>query len=248
MSKFVVNDYGNKKEILKFPDHYVAVAVTVDDKGVVAENGKKIVPAGTIVGGKNNPVLENLDELVVEKNTVPQYASLVTNFLDNSDDPVDDANLLFKAKEIGVDGNGISIALVDPGEATQTLAVSVSGSDISISLATGADSAITTTATLLKAAIEADDTAKNLVSVEFAEPFAGEAGTGAGVVQAIAKTALAGGVDGTGANAEGVLLNDVDVTYGPAPGAMVIHGFIDLNKIPEEPDEEVNLPQITFLK
>jgi len=53
MSKFVVNDYGNKKEILKFPDHYVAVAVTVDDKGVVAENGKKIVPAGTIVGGKN---------------------------------------------------------------------------------------------------------------------------------------------------------------------------------------------------
>lgn len=52
MSKFTVTTYGNKKEILKFPDHYVSVAVTVDSAGVAANsNGKKIVPAGTILGG-----------------------------------------------------------------------------------------------------------------------------------------------------------------------------------------------------
>lgn len=52
MSKFVETTYTNKKEILKFPDHYVNVAVTVSDTGVAANaEGKKIVPAGTILGG-----------------------------------------------------------------------------------------------------------------------------------------------------------------------------------------------------
>lgn len=67
MSKFVTNTYGGTKELLKFPDHYVALAVTVDDDGVAAVDGKKIVPAGTIVGGKTGAVLGNLNQKVVEK-------------------------------------------------------------------------------------------------------------------------------------------------------------------------------------
>lgn len=45
--------YGNpQKTITKFPDHYVNLAVTVSDAGVAANSdGKKIVPAGTIIGG-----------------------------------------------------------------------------------------------------------------------------------------------------------------------------------------------------
>ena len=35
--------------------------------------------------------------------------------------------------------------------------------------------------------------------------------------------------------AEGILLNDVDVTYGNEAGAMLLHGFIDLKKLPEPP-------------
>ncbi|OPA76629.1 hypothetical protein BVG16_15720 [Paenibacillus selenitireducens] len=123
MSKYVETKYSNKKEILKFPDHYVAVAVTVDDAGVTANaHGKKIVPAGTILGGG---VL------------------------------IDSSKLAKKAKTTA---------------------------DIS--------------------------------------------------------------------DADGVLLNDTDVTYGPAPGAMVIHGFIDMGKIPNAPDaaETGTLKQITFLK
>lgn len=119
MSKFVETVYTNSKEILKFSDHYINVAVTVDDTGVtVNDDGKKIVPAGTIVGG---------------------------GFL-------------------------------------------------------------------------GDNTKKAL------------------------KT--------NGAGAEGVLFYDVDVTYGPAAGAVIIHGFIDLNKLPEAPAAEAvtALKQITFLK
>ncbi|MGG1597621.1 hypothetical protein [Paenibacillus naphthalenovorans] len=52
MSKFVQTDYGNAKQILKFSDHYVNLGITVDDIGVTPNaDGKKIVPAGTIMGG-----------------------------------------------------------------------------------------------------------------------------------------------------------------------------------------------------
>lgn len=123
MSKFIENKYGNTKNIVKFPDHYVNVAVTVSDVGVtVDENGKKVVPAGTILGGG---VLENPTALAVKATTE-------------------------------------------------------------------------------------DDVS----------------------------------------NAEGVLFHDVDVTHGSAPGAMLIHGFVNLNKLPTEPtdEEKAALKQITFLR
>jgi hypothetical protein len=119
--KFEQTNYGNKKEILKFPDHYVAVPVTFDDAGVVANaDGKKIIPAGSIVGGG---VLAN-------PNTV-------------------------------------------------------------------------------KATIQND------------------------------------------ADAEGIAFNDVDVTYGPRGGAMLVHAFIDLAKLPEPPTAEAITAlsgRILFLK
>lgn len=52
MSKFVTTTYGNKKEILKIPDTYVALPGIIDISEVeFNEEGKKIIPAGTPVGG-----------------------------------------------------------------------------------------------------------------------------------------------------------------------------------------------------
>ena len=85
--KFVETTYTNKKEILKFPDHYVAIAVTVDDEGIEAnEEGKKIIPAGTIVGGKTKAVIANLDEPVVKKNTQGTDADAAEGVLFNDVD------------------------------------------------------------------------------------------------------------------------------------------------------------------
>lgn len=124
MSKFVTTTYGNKKEILKFPDHYVALGVMVDDAGITANaDGKKIVAAGTIVGGG---VLTDNTKKVSVKNTQGGAA----------------------------------------------------------------------------------------------------------------------GSEGSAVDAEGVLLNDVDVTYGPASGAMIVHGFIALDKLSTAPADEA----ITALK
>lgn len=122
MSKFVETKYTNTKEILKFPDHYVNLAITVSDAAISANaEGKKIVPAGTIIGGD----------------------------------------------------------------------------------------------------ILTDDTALGVKAT----------------------------TDVT-SNAVGVLFNDVDVTHGPAPAALLIHGFVDLDKIPTAPtaEEKAALNQITFLK
>lgn len=68
MSKFLETEFVSTKEVLKFSDHYVALAVMVDDAGIQAnDDGKKIVPKGTIVGGKTKAVLDNLGEPVVDK-------------------------------------------------------------------------------------------------------------------------------------------------------------------------------------
>ena len=100
-------------------------------------------------------------------------------------------------------------------------------------LATGAEGAITSTAAQVIAAVNAQLTAKTLVSA------ANEGvSTGVGVVVAVAATPLAGGTTGSALSAEGVLLNDVDVTNGAAPATMVIQGYLAKGKLPEVPTAE----------
>lgn len=133
MSKFTETQYTNKKEILKFSNHHVQLAITVSDSGITADSdGKKIVPAGTIVGGSGGFILSDDTKLAVVKNT--------------------------------------------QGGAT--------------------------------------------------------------------------GTAGAGVDAEGILLDDVDVTYGPKEGAMVIHGFVKLSALPTAPcaDAIKALNMIKFIK
>ncbi len=361
MSKFVETEYGSTQEILKFPDHYVALAVMVSDDGVVAnDNGKKIVSKGTIVGGASNPVLENLDEAVVDK-FVAAIAAVAASLA--TGDSEDDNDLYYTAKEAGADGNDITIEYVDPRSPTvaaavavavsaitvtlanstavlastttgvegdnngltwtsklpgvdgndivvvlqdpagneQELAITVTGKTIMASLATDGAGAITTTGVQLKAAIEADEDANALVTVEHTGASTGAAAvvdevadldggddgavestaadivaalegdddamalvdveaseTDTGVVEAMAATNLAGGVDAAAASvtgAEGVLMNDVDVTYGAKEGALIIHGFVAIDKLPYDDDNadaaaaaESVLDMIHFIK
>ena len=68
MSFYAETTYSNTRQIL-LCDHKVAINVLVDDEVVANPDGKKIVPAGTIVGGKTQPVLTNRGEPVEKKNT-----------------------------------------------------------------------------------------------------------------------------------------------------------------------------------
>ncbi len=238
--KFTQTDYSGIAEILKFPDHYVALAVMVDDSGVSAnDDGKKIVPKGTVVGGLAASVLADDTQTVSKKNTASVAASLTTELTGENND------ITFTANEAGTGGNAIKVELLDPSGNSQALSVSVSGDTIVVSLATSGEGAITSTAAEVIAAINAHLVAKELVTAENAAE-----NTGVGVVTALAATALSGGTAGSALGAEGVLMNDVDVTYGDAPGAMIIHGYIAIDKLPEEPVAEAvaALKQIVFIK
>ena len=75
-----------------------------------------------------------------------------------------------------------SLKLTDPGGNDQTLSVSVAGNDIDVSLATGPAGAITSTSTLVVAAINAKAEAASLVTA------AVDGADGSGIVTAMAKT------------------------------------------------------------
>ena len=92
------------------------------------------------------------------------------------------------ADAAGKAGNRISVALVDPGANSSTLAVAVDDQAISISLATSVAGAITTTTTQLITALNADATASVLVTGAIT-------GTGGGVVAVAPATALVGGLE-----------------------------------------------------
>ena len=243
MSKFLETEFVSTKEVLKFPDHYVALAVMVDDADIQAnDDGKKIVPKGTVVGGKNGSVLANLDEPVVEKHADPAVKAGLTTGEDNEVNN----EIVWEAVTAGHIGNLITITLVDPGKANESLAVSVTGFDITVSLATGVDKKITSTPATIVAAVNGDDSAKLLVLA---------AGTGTDPVEAVGKTHLSGGADPQTTGAEGVLLNDVDVTYGDKEGAMLIHGFVAIDKMPYGDNNAavaaaagLVLPMIKFIK
>jgi len=100
----------------------------------------------------------------------------------------DNNDLKFTAKLKGHFGNTIKVAYVDPDAANAQLAVTVSGTTITVSLATAANKAITSTAANVKAAIEAVPAAAALVTVANVASNSGE-----GVVAAMAATALANG-------------------------------------------------------
>lgn len=223
--------YTNHKEILKF-NEFIAIVVTVGDTGVSANaDGKKIVKAGTVIGGSSKKVLENPGEIVVDKVT-PAIKATKTIGTTTS-------GIVYTAKAAGADGNNISIKLVDPGT-TGDLGVVVTGSDIVVNLKYA--SALASTALEVVTAINANKDASALIT---AAPLT----TGEGVAAAATKTSLAGGADIAVANyAEGVLLYDVDVTNGPREGSMVIWGFIDLAKVdPVDSTVMAALPKITYL-
>lgn len=98
-------------------------------------------------------------------------------------------DLVYTAKERGVQGNSIQIRYVDPAGNNQPLTVGfVSPNIVSVSLATGPAGAITSTAAQILAAVNANVVVNKLVTVTNAT-----GNNGTGVVTALAATNLAGG-------------------------------------------------------
>jgi hypothetical protein len=102
--------------------------------------------------------------------------------------------ITYTAVAAGVSGNAIAIKLVDPG-ASSSLSISTVDDSIIITLA-NSGSAVTTTATALVAAINADVNASLLVVAS---------GSGASALSALATTLLAGGLNAVVASGAGAV-------------------------------------------
>jgi len=135
-----------------------------------------------------------LGSLLMENAGAPNNAARATL----SRNPAGDDNALtFTAVPYGVEGNLISVEYVDPGAASQSLAVSVQRYAITISLATNSGSSITSTAAQVRTAVLASVEAAALVSVAINTGDTGSADDGSGVVTALSKAFMTGGA-GTG--------------------------------------------------
>lgn len=118
----------------------------------------------------------------IDPETTGTIASLETDLTGANND------LRFESIGKGIDKNQISIEYVDPSGNDEVLSVTVNGYAIIVSLATGGAGAITSTANLILAAINASPEASSLVTVSLKD-----GNTGAGVVTAMAQTNLSGG-------------------------------------------------------
>ncbi|MEK5178255.1 hypothetical protein [Paenibacillus odorifer] len=95
MSKFTTTTYGNRKQIHKFPDHYVNLAVTVDNTGITANaEGKKIVPAGTILGNGILTDQTKLAKKAVTTTGVSNAEGVLFNDVDVTDGPAPGAMMI----------------------------------------------------------------------------------------------------------------------------------------------------------
>lgn len=114
-----------------------------------------------------------------------ENAILTTNLTGANND------LVFTSKVKNESANAISIKYTDPYASNRSLSVSVTGNAINVTLATNASGAITSTATHIKAAIEANSSASALITVAHAT-----GNDGSGVVTSMAQTNLSGGTVG----------------------------------------------------
>lgn len=99
-----------------------------------------------------------------------------------------ESGVTYTAATAGTTGNAIRVRYVDPGSASAPLAVTVSGTDITVTLATDAQGAITSTAAEVATAVNDDASASALVT-------AAEDGAGSGAVAASGFAHLTGGED-----------------------------------------------------
>lgn len=98
--------------------------------------------------------------------------------------------ITWTARDAGDGGEAITITIVDPAGNNVALSVDVDEQDIIVTSATDGASAISSTAAQVIAAINEHDTASQLVDVADTG-----ASSGAGLVLAVAETALAAGVE-----------------------------------------------------
>lgn len=235
----VISDVGFDKELLLVGEGYIARPVTVNKNTVAGltadEAGRFIVPQGTyLYGASGESLLNNPQQYAVEVvPTVTKSTGTVNTVLE------------ITAKREGAVADVITLTV----GTDSTFSVTVGGSGLAktIDVTLPVDSLGNVTATYddVVNKINGDMEANTYVNASIAT---GEDGT---TTAAAGTATLAGGGDETvTSDIDGILYHSVDVTLGEAPGTMMTHGVIDIDKMPSDPGAAVKakLSNITFAR
>lgn len=130
--------------------------------------------------------------------------------------------VIYTAATAGSAGNQVRIRYVDPADASQALAVSVAGTDITVSLETDLDGVILSTADDVVTALNASAEASALVTAALPDSE-----TGLGVLRAEGFTNLTGGIDEPFPLDTPALITDVYAAIGQAGDTGTLRRSLD---------------------
>ncbi len=247
--------YGNVKEILKYKD-FMATVVNVSADAGVPVGDKRIVKAGTLLGGISVPVLLNPDTKVENKLVAATPASVTTR-----EGELDEIIWTTKATGTAIN-NKVKIKMVKGDTEATVVEIATAGTGdatvytITVKLKVDGDSDIIATVGGVIKAIEDHKGAagaKDASELLYAEPGDGVAKTDLILAEVSTAVPLVGGKNASAADTEGVLLYDIDVTNGAREGSMLIDAVVDLTKIDPDIESVVSslksiIPKIIFMK
>ena len=227
---------GMEDSILCFTENYVAKPIMLDKTtitGLTANaDGKFIIPRGTFLTGTAGSLKERPNQIA--KQAVFTGVAGTLNLLTY-------VRIVDKQESNRV----LTFKVTKPAKATTTATVAVSGLTIEIKVANNGTNILTTLGdivTLINGNMEANSLCvASLTDETKADTVATE----------VASAVTAGGANDTGTgDVDGILMHSVDVTDGEATGALVLAGFVDLDKIGIEPSTnfKTKLPMIAFLR
>ena len=230
---------GFDPEILLISEGYVARPVSVDKNTISGlqpdEKGRYIIPYGTYLTGVGGSLLENPQQLAVAVVPTVTKASTAINTV-----------LEVEAKAEG--NNAYVVTLTAGSDSTFKVVVGGTGTakTIDVTLPVDVLGNITVSYEDVVSLINNDIEANTYVIAKIANGEDGTAtaadGTG---------TTSGGGNETVSGDIDGILYHSVDVTLGENTGALIIAGYIDVDKLPQGvPGAAVKsaLPRITFAR
>ena len=223
------------KELLLVSEGYVARPVTVS-KDTIADitpvDGHYIIPQGTYLYGKEGSLLVNpQQEAVAVKETVTK-STLTVN-----------SSVSVTAKAEG-DLSAYTVAFKKGTKRALSVNFDVKTKALVVALAVDKTGAITTTYKEVVDAINDDIVANTFVKAELVSGVGEDAVAAEAVAAALSK----GGDATVDKDIDGILYHSVDVTDGEATGALIIHGYVNVDNMPSVPSAAVKakLPHIVF--
>ena len=231
---------GLDKELLLVGEGYIARPVTVNKDTVAGltptDKGRYIIPYGTYLYGTSGSLLANPQQVAKEVVPTVTRATLTVN-----------TSVKVTAKQDGAVAHTIEF-YIPTGQAVSNPSVEVSGGAtkaIKVNLACKADGTIKTTYAKVVELINNDTEANTYIKAELVTGVTDD------VLAAVAASAplAGGGAMAVSGDIDGILYHSVDVTEGENTGALIIHGYINVDNLPQgEPGDAVKakLPHIVF--